>query len=440
MDIANFCVKHALKLGAQSAEAFAGKYDLLRIAINKSEIETGKRTISSGVGVRAIINGSIGFSYTTNLSKLEKTIEEAIKFAKVGDKDPNFKSLPRPSQYPLVEDVFDKKIEELNIESALDFVQTIISAAKNTAPFIEVAAGDFISGKEEIFIVNSEGVEANDKGTFIEVGLNVIARNQDVSTAFEYFGSRKFDLDPTQIGKKVAELAIKSSDAKKIQSQEGEAIFEPFAVAELLENVFIPALNAEVVQQNESVYKNKLEQQVVSPLLTIIDDGTLAKGLNTGIFDGEGTPTQRTILIENGILKTYLYDSYTAGKDGVKSTGNAMRSSYASIPKIGPTNFIIQKKMPYESLLSEVKDGILITGLIGAHTGNPISGDFSVEARNAFKIENGEITYPVKQIMLAGNIFQLLKKIDGIGDNTRQIVSVVSPSIRIPRVKFLSAS
>ncbi|MCS4541766.1 MAG: TldD/PmbA family protein [Euryarchaeota archaeon] len=437
IDIANSCVKYALKLGAQSAEAFAGNYDVLRVSISKGEVETGKRTIGSGVGVRAVIDGSIGFSYTSDISKLEKVVEEAIKFAKVGDKDPSFKSLPHPSEYPIVKGTFDNKIEELSIEDSLEFVQTMILAAKNVSPSIKVPVGEFISNKEEIFIANSEGIEATDKGTYVEASLNAMIKNSgEVSTAIEYFASRKFDLDPSLVGEKAASLALKSLNSKKIETQETQAILEPFAVTELLESIFIPALSAEAVQQNESIYKNKLGEQIVSPILTVVDDGTL--GLKTSIFDGEGTPSKRTLIIENGILRSYLYDSYTAGKDGVESTGNAIRSSYATIPKIGPTNFIIQPKVSYEKLVSEVRDGILITGTIGAHTGNPISGDFSVETRNAFKIEKGEIVYPVKQIMLVGNIFELLKEVDGIGDNARQIDSVFSPSIRISKAKFVS--
>jgi len=157
--------------------------------------------------------------------------------------------------------------------------------------------------------------------------------------------------------------------------------------------------------------------------------------LDSSAFDGEGVPSQRTILIDKGILKGYLYDSYTAGKEGLASTGNAVRSGYTGVPGVGIRNLIVSSSKP-QDLLAETK-GILVGGLIGAHTANPISGDFSVEAKNAFLIGHGEVARPIRSLMLAGNFFELLKDIE-IGRDVRAVGSTVTPTVKV-RMKVVGS-
>ena len=182
-------------------------------------------------------------------------------------------------------------------------------------------------------------------------------------------------------------------------------------------------LSAENVQRDRSILKNKIGEQIFNDCITIVDDGTLDYGLYSSKCDDEGTKTQRTVLVENGILKNYLYDIKRANKEGKTSTGNASRG-YSSLPYISPTNFIIEKT---NNSLDDFDEYIYINGIIGSHTSNPITGDFAVEIQNSYYYKNGEII-PLKKGMFGGNIFEMFKKAIPLND-VEQRGKLISPSI-----------
>jgi PmbA protein len=200
-------------------------------------------------------------------------------------------------------------------------------------------------------------------------------------------------------------------------------ILKPYAAAELLQFAFAPSFSADNVQRRRSVLANKIGEELF-PGIEVIDDGAIAGGLMSAKFDSEGVKTQKTVLVSKGVLKGFIYDTYTANKGKTKSTGNAERDSYASPPRIGPSNFVLKGK-------GKIGNGLVVHGLIGCHTANPVSGDFSVETRNAFL--NGE---PVKA-MISGNIFDLLKKCVGFGDDYKQVSFVKCPSIEFSSIKVV---
>lgn len=139
--------------------------------------------------------------------------------------------------------------------------------------------------------------------------------------------------------------------------------------------------------------------------------------------------------MKNGELSSFLYDCYAAGKEKKESTGNAVRASFTSTPSIGTRNLIIEH--PVFDIIDETKDGVIVNTVIGAHTANPISGDFSVEARNSFLIKNGEISSPIKSMMISGNIFDVLKNIDGMGKDTRKVGNVITPTVRVSKMRIV---
>jgi PmbA protein len=200
----------------------------------------------------------------------------------------------------------------------------------------------------------------------------------------------------------------------------------------------INAVKADYVQRNQSAFKGKIGKKVASSLVTVYDDGLFDRGIRTWRFDGEGVPQQKTTIIKNGILKNFIYDSYTANKEGKESTGNASRAGYTSTPKVKATNFhITPGSKPPEELIAELEDGLLVYFLQGAHSSNPASGEFSVVATPAWKIQNGEVTYATKGAMLAGNIFQILTSISELANNQRKIGQLVAPWVLVNNVKMV---
>ena len=190
-------------------------------------------------------------------------------------------------------------------------------------------------------------------------------------------------------------------------------------------------------------FKDKLGERVASELVTVYDDALMEGGLLTGKFDGEGVPSQTTAVIQKGVLKNFLYDNYNANKANTKSTGNASRSggeSYASTPVLEANNFVFNNgNQTPDQLISEIKNGLIVHGVQGAHSSNPESGEFSVVATPVWKIENGTVTHALRDVMLTGVFFDVLQNISAMGNNIRQLGQLVAPWIKVENVKVVGA-
>jgi len=432
------------------AEFFGERSDLLSIDLERDEVKKLKHVKSTGIGVRVVLRGKIGFSYTTALetAKIEDCIVHAIKQAKASEEDRDFAGLPEPSKrsYKKPEKNFDQKILDLieggGSEDGIRYCKEMLTGMKD----IEVNAafrpteGSFAAAHEETYVLNSEGIEIADAGTYVAAGLQVVAsEGEEEISGYEGNVSRTLaDMDFTWIGSEAVKIAVGSLGGKRVQMKELPVVFSPRAVQSLLEFTLIPQLSAENVQREQSPYYDKKGMEIASEIITIVDDGTMPQGINSRKMDGEGIPSEATSLVEKGILKNFLYDSYTANKDAVVSTGNALRN-FDNLPAPGATNFIINgsSKASKEEMLAEIREGLFITDVIGAHTASRTSGDFSVVAQNTLGIKAGEL-FPVKQVMITGNMQEVLKHVEIIGTDTRQIYNAVSPSIMVSKLKVVS--
>lgn len=423
------------KLGAAETEIVFSLNESTGIQFKKDIIETAKQSTSAGFGVRAAVKGAVGFAGTNLLSDLENTVKTAVTSAKIMEEDPLFKSFPeKTDSYPSVDGLFDEKIVDMSLDECIRCATDMISGVSSVKNMIPTSGG-FSRSVSYFMISNSNGLFAKRKGTAISGFADVTTSSGAVSTAYDYDVSRKKDIDFSILGKNAAELAKKSLNGISLGSEKMPVIFHPFSFADILENTLAPSVDADNIQKERSGLGGRLGDEIAHSDLSVIDDGTLPGGISSSSFDDEGTPTQRTSVIENGVLKSYLYDSYTAGKDNVKSTGNGYRNSYSSAPGVDLSNFIIC--FPPSDVIAETKRGIYIHTVIGAHTANEISGDFSVEGRNAFLIENGEISKPIQSVMISGNVFEMLKNIDGAGFDVRSVGGIVTPSIRISEMSVI---
>jgi len=430
-DIANQTLDLALKY-TDHAEVYVEKEEGVNVDIKNDNVDFAKEAFTFGVGVRVILNNKMGFSYTTNIDNLESTVKSAIFNAESNEVDENF-GFASNSPYPKVKDVFDSKIEYLELEDIIGFGKDMLATVLDEK--CEPTSGGFSTGYSKIIIANSEGVIAKDVSSIFSGYISVNVDDGDaVSTASESDSSRMLDIDPEEIAKKACEIAKKSRNGQPIETGDLPVILDHHAAYGLIAT-FASAFNADNVQRGRSVYADKVGTQVVSDSLSIYDDGTLPGGLQTSTCDGEGVPSQRTPLIENGYLKNFLYDVYTSNKGGVEPTGNGMRGSYGDVPAVSLSNFILDFNDIKD--ISDVKNGVLVTDVLGAHTANPISGDFSVEAMNAFKIEDGEIKSPVKKAMLSGNIFEAMGFASAADAEKRKIGPFVLPKILIENLRVV---
>jgi PmbA protein len=274
----------------------------------------------------------------------------------------------------------------------------------------------------------------------MECSLAAVAKEGKTVTpvCFEFNAGRSYNVDPTWVGKEAARLAVTSLQTKRTRTETTKLILTQFALQGLLHYTLLNAVKADTVQRKQSPLQDKIGEKVASENITIQDEGLLPGGLRTWTFDGEGTPQQKTTLIKKGVLRNFLYDNYTAKKEGRESTGNASRAGYLSTPSVEATNFRVMpgNKTP-EQLVSEIDEGLIVYYLQGAHSSNPASGEFSVVATPAWKIKKGTIAHATRGVMLAGNIFEVLKNISGTANNERQTGQLIAPWILVENVRVI---
>jgi PmbA protein len=444
ISLAENAVKAALIKGVQDAEAYVYEGHASNIGIELGQISKTNRIIDRGLGIRVAANKAIGFAYTNiieDANAVEKAVNSALSAARASKPDPDWNGLPQKKPFAITENTFDKKILELSSEDLVNVASTMLDAAGQVDKRVFPIEGGIGSAYLSNAIANSNGVTGFDRGTIIECSLATIAKEGSSVTpvCFEFNAARNYNVDPSWVGKEAARLAVSALKTKSIDTKSGKVILTQFALQELLAHTLINAIRADSVQRDQSPFKGKIGEKVASENLTIYDDGLFAGGLRTWAFDGEGVPHQKTTVIEKGILRNFLYDNYSAKKDGKKSTGNASRAGYLSTPGIDTTNFhIIPGSKTSDEMLSEVDDGLIVYYLQGAHSSNPVNGEFSVVATPAWKIKDGKITHCSRGVMLAGNIFELLKNISVVAGNERQMGQLVSPWIQVENVRVIA--
>ncbi len=444
----------------EQVEIYGEHAEGLSIDFERWSVKQVKRFRSRGVGIRAVVANKVGFSYTTDLSDdaLRRCVEEAVRRAKASEADEEFCGLPAvsPNRYRTA-GAYDKRIVELcnSPEDALDIASELLEGVRGACEdesgsggggvSCEPTEGGFSVAYDHIFILNSEGVSAEDSGTFASAGITVVARSKTAEggSAEEIAGSegeakrRLSDLNLRWISEEATLLALRSLGGQKAETKEMPVVLSPRAVQSILAYTTVRHFSAENVQRNRSPYIGRLGEEIASEMLTIVDDGTAEGRLNTRKMDGEGVPSQRTVLIERGVLKNFLYDTYTASKDGVESTGNAVRG-YDQPPSVGATNFIIERgDATREEILRELNEGILVSDVIGAHTADATSGAFSVVAQNAFSVKRGELK-PLREVMLVGNSVEMLKRVEIVAKDSRQIYNIASPTILVAKMQIVS--
>ncbi|MDD3317885.1 MAG: TldD/PmbA family protein [Methanosarcina sp.] len=433
-ELARKALRLAEIAGAEEAEIYYAASHSTGVNFKKDSIENAKDRFSEGIGIRAIVNGAVGFASTNSAAQIENAVEVAVAEARVRESDPDWVSLPSNGNYPTVSGIFDKKVEALELETCIEYSLELIEGTKEI-PGTLPTSGGFTRAKSKQLILNTNDIEVEEESTAVSGFVDVITVNGQTSTAYDFAVSRSLDIDFFALGKNAAELALKSNDGIKIEPQKTDVIFHPFALSDIIGEALAPSLDADNIQKGRSGLIGKIGEELAVPELGIYDDGLIEAGIETSVSDDEGVPSQRTTLIEKGVLETYLYDSYTAGKAGVKSTGNGSRSSYTSPPSVGLRNFIID--YPQTDIIADTQSGIFVNTVIGAHTANSISGDFSVEARNAFTIKDGALDKPVKSLMISGNAFELLKQITGAGFDVRKVGGIITPSIRVSNMSVV---
>ena len=425
-------IEKAVENKCDAYEIYIDESKVIELDSLKEELNFAKEEIELGVGVRVIKDNKQGFAFTSNMDKIAETGLKAIENTKLTKVDENY-AFAEVEKVNDVKKVYDKKFNDLSLDDAVEFLKTTIETASSSG--CEVTGSGFSASEGRSLIVNSNGVSIENEGTGFGLGLSVtLQKDGKIATAYNSQSSRFFDIDGEKLASEVCELAKSSIDTKPVETGDYDVVLDYYAATGLLQT-FISAFNGENVKRGRSILKDKMGSEIANPALSITDNPLLENGMFTSKCDDEGTVSKKTDLVKNGVLNSFIYDIYTANSEEVKSTSNGLRGSYLSTPMISPTN--LEFKFSEMKDLSEVDSGVLTTSVLGAHTANPISGDFSVEASNAFKIENGELSDPINKAMISGNIFEIMKSVEGLKSEVKQYGPYIIPKLLVHNLRVV---
>jgi len=331
LNLADYAVSSALQKGASEVEAYLYEGHSTNIGIERGQVTKSNKIVDQGLGIRVVVQKALGFAYTNaieNKTIIDDVIVSALNAAKASKPDKNWSGFPEKKPYGLVEKTYDRKIVKLSSKDLIPLAYEMLDAAmtfgKNVLPIEGGLSAAFFSNA----IANSNGVRGFDKGTYIDCSLaaSVKKKNTITPVCFEFNAERTYNINPLWVGKEAARLASSALNTKRIETRTTNLILTQFALQSLFSNTLINSVQADNVQRNQSPFKDKIGEKIGSELLTIQDDGLLIGGLGSSPFDGEGVPQQKTNIVKKGILKNFLYDNYTAKKEGKESTGNASRA------------------------------------------------------------------------------------------------------------------
>ena len=437
-DICYFVIREAEKRGSEHTEAYVTKNREAEVFIENNDLKQSKYHNSSRLGIRVFVNGSLGFASINTLKKehILEAVIQAIKLAGISPAD-KFNSMPEKSKINFLSGIYDVKAESFSLSDAVKMTADMLIAAKSFDDRVSVDNGNFTSSVMTHAILNSNGIKAEETlSSFFWSIMGMAVNNNEVSNFdFQFGGTHHIkNIDVFSTGREFAETIINSLGVERITSFKGKMLLTPSAATELLQDLLAYSINSSAVQKRTSKFEGKVGMSVASNLLTVEDDATNTNGLGSSSFDREGLQHRRNILIENGILRKLIYNTYTANKDNTKSTGNA-GGSPKSPPIVSTTNIIVGPgKSNIDSLISEIDRGIMINRFSG--NVNPVSGDFSGLVKGGHYIRNGSNKCAVKEVMVAGNMFDALYDLIGISKERKVLADSIFPYMLFDNISF----
>ncbi len=437
-EVAQGAVEVALAAGAGDAEAYASEETGREVRVHGGGVESLTAATQRGIGVRTWIGGRVGYAYGTDFSEpgIAAIASRAAEAARVADED-EFAVPPQPAAPEPVEGLSDPSVAEWPTARVAELALSVERAALASAPRIAgVEQAVYADSADRVAIASSTGVAGEFEASSAYAYLQALAEGEGGRETGLGFGLARgpAGLDPAAIGREGAERAAAMIGARKPASRSCPVVLDP-TVAAGFAGLIGSTLGADAVQRGRSPFAERLGAEVAGEALALHDDGLDPDGPASSPFDGEGVPHRRTALIEDGLLRTYLHDTYTARRGGAVSTGNAGRSGYRSQPSVSTSNLVVAAgSLSLEELLREAGEGIHVTDVAGLHSGvNPVSGVFSVGASGR-AIRGGEPAEPVREFTIAGDLVSMLRSVRAAGADARWVPfggSVRTPSLLI---------
>ena len=442
--LAQETVLKALKSGATDAEAVVYEGDEFETRVRLGQVEMLKESGSRAIGLRVFMGLRTASTSSSDLSpdSIQRLVEGAITLAKITSEDP-FAGLPEPEAFGKIEGDLALHFDDVAAQppaERIEIARRCEAAAMAFDTRIQNSGGgDFDTSISHKILVNSRGFSGETRRSYCGFSAAPIAQDEKgMQRNYWYSSARTTQLleSPEEIGRIAAERTLRRLGARQVPTQRAPVVFSPEIARSIIGNIFDVA-NGDSIYRHASFFAGMLGERVAGENITVVNDGTLVfeqdgvryGGFGTAAFDGEGLPTRRTVLVENGVLKNYVMNTYTARKLGMASTGNASRG-LAGNPGIGAGNFFLEPGiLTPEQLIGDVKSGLYVTETMGFGV-NLVTGDYSQGAAGLW-IENGELAYPVEEITIAGNLKEMYKNISAIGNDLVFRGASASPTIRV---------
>ncbi len=436
-ELAQDIVRRAMAGGATAAECVVREGDEFSTLVRLGQVETLKESGSKAIGVRVFNGKRAASTYSSDFSRegLDRMLRSALELSKITSEDP-FSGIPEPSQLGQLSgdlDLYHSDVYSLPGEERISYARRAEKAALDFDPRIKNSdGGSFDAATGHKVLANSHGFVGEYRRSYCSVAVVPIAQTETGAMQRDYWFSIARSLGKLDSGEEVGKIAaqrtIRRLGARKVKTAKVPIIFDPLVATSILEHIF-EGINGDSVYRGASFLAGKLGQKIAGDQVTVIDDGTMPGGFGTTPFDGEGIPTRRTVVIENGVLKSYFLNTYTAKKLGLQTTGNASRG-LAGTPGISPGNCFLQpgSKTP-QQIIGGIKEGLYVTEFLG-HGANLVTGDYSRGASGMW-ISGGELAYPVEEITVGGNLKELFFNISEIANDLEFRGAVASPTIRI---------
>jgi len=435
-EIARAVVKQAVAAGASDAECTIAEGDEFSANVRMGELETLKEAGSRGAGLRVLIGKRMGASYTSDLTPegIQQMVRSAIDLAALTTEDPHA-GLPDPEEFgSLTTDLqlFSNETAKLPTEERIAIAKRAEAAALAVDPRITNSEGaSFDSSVGGRVFANSRGFVGSYRSSYCSVSVVPVAtQNGSMERDYWFTIARNYKglEDAETVGRKAAARALRRLGAVKVETQRVPVVFEPRTARTLLGNIF-DAVDGRAIYRNASFLAGKIGEKIADERITLVDDGTIPGLFGSSPFDDEGVPTRRTPVIERGVLKNYLLNTYTARKLDMKTTGNASRGITGNAG-IGHGNFFIEAgtRTPDE-IIRGIKNGFFVTELIGSGV-NIVTGDYSRGAVGIW-IRDGELAFPVSEVTIASTLQEMLNGIAEIGNDLEFLSSVSAPTIML---------
>ena len=412
---------------ADETEVLAVKSESIGAELKKDKIAIGSKSKSSGIVIRVIKGGKIGVSCTDNLNTWKKCLDAACASATFADPLP-WRGLPQPETIDQTPLAYDRRVQ-----TDPTLVTNLIERLKTGS---DAYPADITSGSASVMIsehalANTHDLLYTTIGSQIHVSLEMIASQ---STGYESDTSWNLDrIEPEKTGEETAFFAHRGEGGKEIKTGTYDVILSPIAISQLLEAAVVPALSGKNVHTGRSLFAGKIGTAVAHEKISLVDEPLDPRGIANCTWDGEGMPVRTNTFIDEGILRSFAYDLRTAYRYGENPTASAVRNGQSGAPSIGTHNLIL--KGPDMDIFDE--KSVFVHDLIGAHTANPMSGDFSVELSSPFFVNDGEFQEPIRAGMISGNIFDILHKIQGCSKKTRTLGSTIVPWVRLSDIAII---